>query len=210
MCPNKDFLLDILNLNLVCLFLLDVLKCADMNKIRYGIKNLGGHIDVGQLYDASTDTRIPGEFLWYRNQTKNITGPDIFQTKQSHGTSRNLLDRLDHLKLDASLKVSFLGGLIEISGSANYLNHQREYKNSYRFTRQYYSESKDVSIDTEMSVVNHNNCKSPGATHVVTAVKYGFDAFMTFEVEKSEDEKDHKIGKVQINVSNSQRKIDEL
>ena len=180
-----------------------------MNKIRYGIKNLGGHIDVGQLYDASTDTRIPGEFLWYRNQTKNITGPDIFQTKQSHGTSRNLLDRLSHLELDASLKVSFLGGLIEISGSANYLNHQREYKNSYRVTRQYHGEGKDVSIDTEMSVVNHNNCKSPGATHVVTAVKYGFNAFMTFEVEKFEDEKDHNIGKVQINESKLQRKIDE-
>ena len=207
MLPNKDFLLDILNLNLVCLFLLDVLKCADMNKIRYGIKNLGGHIDVGQLYDASTDTRIPGEFLWYRNDTKLINGPDIFQTKQSHGTSRNLLDRLDHLKLDASLKVSFLGGLIEISGSANYLNHQREYRNSYRFTRQYHGEGKDVSIDTEMSLVNHNNCKSPGATHVVTAVKYGFNAFMTFEVEKNETDKDHQIGKVQINVSKFQRKI---
>ena len=45
---------------MVCLFLLDVLKCDEMNKIRYGIKNLAGHIDVGQLYDASTDTRIPG------------------------------------------------------------------------------------------------------------------------------------------------------
>ena len=114
---------------------------------------------------------------------------------------------MDHLELDASLKVSFLGGLIEISGSANYLNTQREYKNSYRFTRQYHGEGKDVSIDTEMSVVNHHNCKRPGATHVVTAVKYGFNAFMTFEVEKIEDEKDHKIGKVQINVSNPQRKI---
>ena len=178
-----------------------------MNKIRYGIKNLGGHIDVGQLYDASTDTRIPGEFLWYQNETKLVNRSDIFFTEQSYGTSRNLLDRLDHLKLDASLKVSFLGGLIEISGSANYLNTQREYKNSYRVTRQYHGEGKDISIDTEMSVVNHNNCKSPGATHVVTAVKYGFDAFMTFEVEKFEDEKDHNIGKVQINESKLQRKM---
>ena len=179
-----------------------------MNKIRYGIKNLGGHIDVGQLYDASTDTRIPGEFLWYRNETKLINGPpDNFQTKQSHGTSRNLLDRLDHLELDASLKVSFLGGLVEISGSANYLNHQREYENSYRVTRRYHGEGKDVSIDTEMSIVNHNNCKSPGATHVVTEVKYGFNAFMTFEVEKFEDEKNHNIGKVQINESKLQRKM---
>ena len=93
---------------MVCLSLLDVLKCDEMNKIRYGIKNLAGHIDVGQLYDASTDTRIPGEFLWYRNETKYIKGPDNFQTKQSHGTSRSLLDRLDHLKLDASLKAKSL------------------------------------------------------------------------------------------------------
>ena len=87
------------------------------------------------------------------------------------------------------LKVSFLGGLIEISGSANYLNHQREYENSYRFTRNYHGEGRDISIDTELSKVNHNNCNSPGATHVVTAVKYGFNAFMTFEVEKLDNEK---------------------
>jgi len=180
--------------NLLLIINIDLSKCEDMNKIRFGIKNLGGHIDVGQLYDASTDTRIPGEFLWYRNETKKIEGPDIFQTKQDHGTSRRLLDRISHLDLDASLKVSFLGGLIEISGSANYLNHQREYENSYRFTRNYHGEGRDISIDTELSKVNHNNCNSPGATHVVTAVKYGFNAFMTFEVEKLDNEKDHNIG----------------
>ena len=63
--------------------------------------------------------------MWYRNKTKFIEGDDIFQTKQTHGTSRKLLERLDVLDIDASLKVSFLGGLIEISGSANYLNNQR-------------------------------------------------------------------------------------
>ena len=79
-----------------------------MNKIRK-IQNLGGHIEVGQLYDAATDNRIPGEFLWYRNKTKFIEGDDTFRTNQIHGTSRKLLERLDVLDIDASLKVSFLG-----------------------------------------------------------------------------------------------------
>ena len=164
-----------------------------MNKIRK-IQNLGGHIEVGQLYDASTDNRIPGEFLWYRNKTKFIEGDDIFQTKQTHGTSRKLLERLDVLDIDASLKVSFLGGLIEISGSANYLNNQREYQDSYRVSRKFFGEGKDITIDAEMSTVNPHNCARPGATHVVTAVKRGFSAIMTFEVEKSENDKIQNIG----------------
>ena len=164
-----------------------------MNKIRYNIKNLGGHIQVGQLYDASTDNRIPGEYLWYGNETKLNKGKDIFQTKQDHKTSRKLLERLNVFDIYAYLKVSFLGGLIKVSGSAKYLNDQREHQNSFRVSKIFYGEGQDVEIDVEMSTVNPHKCTAPGATHVVTAIKYGFSAIMTFEVEQSESIKNQDI-----------------
>ena len=40
--------------------------------------------------------------------------------------SESFLDRVDTIDIDASLKLSFMGGLIEISGSARYL-HDGEY-----------------------------------------------------------------------------------
>ena len=37
-------------------------------------------------------------------------------------------------------------------------------------------------------------CEGRGATHVVTGIKYGFNAYMTFELEKNKDVKDQEIG----------------
>ena len=68
--------------------------------------------------------------------------------------SQDLLDRINLFDMDASLKVSFMAGLIEIEGSASYLNDQRKYKESVRVTRAYNAEGQDQMVDTVASIVN--------------------------------------------------------
>ena len=43
-------------------------------------------------------------------------------TNQKFSAGQDLLDRTNDLDIDVPLKVSFMGGLIEVSGSAKYLN----------------------------------------------------------------------------------------
>ena len=104
--------------------------------------------------------------MWYGNETKLNKGKDIFQTKQDHKTSRKLLERLNVFDIYAYLKVSFLGGLIKVSGSAKYLNNQRVYENSSRVSKIFYSKEQDVEIDVEMSTVNPHRSIHTNVRHL--------------------------------------------
>ncbi|XP_035524781.1 LOW QUALITY PROTEIN: neoverrucotoxin subunit beta-like [Morone saxatilis] len=94
------------------------------------------------------------------------------------------------LDIDASLKASFLGGLIKVGGSAKYLNDTKKYKNQSRVTLQYNTTTtfKELSlIDLKtMDTQQKDLIKEGSATHVVTGILYGADAFFVFDSEKLE------------------------
>ena len=91
-----------------------------------------------------------------------------------------------------------------MSGTAAYLNDEIETDEYVRMTFSYNMKTTQVTAVSDENTIHTAACTAD-ATHVITEVKYGFNAFMTFEVEKFEDEKDHNIGKVQINESKPQR-----
>ena len=126
------------------------------NQYRHNVKNLGGMIELGQLYDGSTDHRIPGEFLWYRQNMTTIPGVDAEQVSDDIVEDYTLLDRINVFDLDASLKCSFMGGLVSIEGSAAYLRDQRLYEESIRVSRFYKLQGREEMVDTQASLVDHN------------------------------------------------------
>jgi len=85
-------------------------------KIRRNVKNIGGDIFLGQLYDGTRDARIPGEFLWHRNEMVIVNGSNAEKVRDHILEEHSLLDRLNLFKLDVELKVSFMGGLVEVEG----------------------------------------------------------------------------------------------
>ncbi|KAI4795965.1 hypothetical protein KUCAC02_029534 [Chaenocephalus aceratus] len=100
------------------------------------------------------------------------------------------------MDIEASLKVSFLSGLIEVGGSAKYLNNQKKLKNQSRVTFQYKATTNfkqlsidHVTLDTEKMEVIEKGL----ATHVVTGILYGADAFFVFDSEKLEASQVQKI-----------------
>ena len=72
-----------------------------------------------------------------------------------------------------------------IKGSAHFLSDRRLYEESVRVSRYYIVEGREDEVDSaaSSSALNREMCKRTenGATHVVTGIKWGFNAFMTFE-----------------------------
>uniref|UniRef100_A0A3B3Q813 Uncharacterized protein n=1 Tax=Paramormyrops kingsleyae TaxID=1676925 RepID=A0A3B3Q813_9TELE len=117
--------------------------------------------------------------------------------------SDSVEDKAWALDVDASLKASFIGGLVEVGGSAKYLKDTKASKKQARVTLKYITTMKFMQLF--MSHLGRGNVKHPYvfekgiATHVVTAVLYGAQAFFVFDREVSESEDQQNIeGNLQV------------
>ena len=110
--------------NSFCFVIIPVSDNEKFNKVRTNVKNIGGGIFLGQLYDGTRDARIPGEYLWrhYDNRTEqNATmvekvGWPTKKVRDEMFEEHSMLDRINKFDFDMELKLSFMGGLIEVEG----------------------------------------------------------------------------------------------
>ncbi|XP_067432585.1 stonustoxin subunit beta-like [Thunnus thynnus] len=150
---------------------------------------LGRPFTIGMLYDARQDTLIPGFTLWDTTTLQENTVETSQRSSDFHIMTSDSIESKSHLlSVDASLKASFLSGLIEVGGSAKYLNDQKKFKNQSRVTLQYKATTnfKRLSLtphDTKNTQQTDVIAKS-SATHVVTGILYGANAFFVFDSEK--------------------------
>ncbi|XP_042702981.2 uncharacterized protein LOC101952298 isoform X1 [Chrysemys picta bellii] len=165
---------------------------------------LGRPFHLGMLYDCRSDSLIPGITLWGRERLlKDVnTKPQPWMNCEIIA-SDTIEDKANALNVTASLKASFLGGLVEVSGSAKYLNDTKKSKQQARVTLQYSATTKFEHLT--MSHLGPENVSYPAvfdqgtATHVVTAMLYGAQAFFVFDREVSSSENVREIeGKLQI------------
>ncbi|KAL6097798.1 uncharacterized protein ACO6RY_13251 [Pungitius sinensis] len=159
---------------------------------------LGRPFTLGMLYDAQRAALITGLALW---DDKTLRGKTIRSFKPSNNFVITESDSIESksflLDVDASLKVSFLSGLIEVEGSAKYLNDHKEFKNQSRVTGQYKSTThlEQLSLTDLMTLEPQQKdviIKS-SATHIVTGILYGANAFFVFDSEKLEGSSIKKI-----------------
>uniref|UniRef100_A0A3Q2E7Z9 Fibronectin type-III domain-containing protein n=1 Tax=Cyprinodon variegatus TaxID=28743 RepID=A0A3Q2E7Z9_CYPVA len=154
---------------------------------------LGRPFSLGMLYDRRQDILIPGLTLWdcdglEKDKTENSQPNSEFEIV----ASESIEDKISALNVEASLKASFLGGLVKVEGSAKYLNDQRTSKNQARVTLKYKTTTKFQALS--MNHLGRGNVKHPYvfdqkiATHVVAGILYGAQAFFVFEQEKSDTE----------------------
>ncbi|XP_053186874.1 verrucotoxin subunit beta-like [Scomber japonicus] len=154
---------------------------------------LGRPFSLGMLYDCRKDSPIPGMTLWDLNDLKN----NIHERPQPYNNceivaSESIADKSSALNIEGSLKASFLSGLVEVGGSAKYLNDSKTSKNQARVTLKYQATTKMKELS--MNHLGRGNVKHPYvfdqgiATHVVTAILYGAQAFFVFDREVSDEE----------------------
>ncbi|XP_069775790.1 uncharacterized protein [Narcine bancroftii] len=99
--------------------------------------------------------------------------------------SDSMEEKANALSVSGSLKASFLGGLVEVKGSAKYLSDTKRSTRQARVTLQYKATTRFDQLT--MSHLGRQNITYPSvfdegsATHVVTAVLYGAHAFFVFD-----------------------------
>ncbi|TRY88405.1 hypothetical protein DNTS_018307 [Danionella cerebrum] len=145
---------------------------------------LGRPLFPGMLYDCRKDSFIPGVTLWDKKalaqdvDTRQKQNTEVkFRASDSLTTKSNLLD------VSASLKASFLGGLVEVGGSAKFLRDSKSSQHQTRVTM-YHSEStrfEQLSMSHLGKITYPQVFDQKTATHVVTAVQYGAQVFMVFD-----------------------------
>ncbi|KAK2896119.1 hypothetical protein Q8A73_015607 [Channa argus] len=151
---------------------------------------LGRPFSLGMLYDCRRDLLVPGMTLWDRDDLIKHIG----ERPQNYNdfeivASESIEDKSSALNVEASLKASFLAGLVEVEGSAKYLNDSKTSRNQARVTLKYKATTKVQELS--MNHLGRGNVKHPYvfdkglATHVVTAVLYGAQAFFVFDREVS-------------------------
>uniref|UniRef100_A0A4W5K9X9 Fibronectin type-III domain-containing protein n=1 Tax=Hucho hucho TaxID=62062 RepID=A0A4W5K9X9_9TELE len=96
------------------------------------------------------------------------------------------------LNVSASLEASFLGGLVSVKGSAEFLHDKKTSKRQSRVSLQYRTTTRFEQLTMDhlgAGNVKHCNVFQEGsATHVVTALLYGAQAFFVFDQEVSSGE----------------------
>ncbi|XP_041658389.1 verrucotoxin subunit beta-like isoform X2 [Cheilinus undulatus] len=111
--------------------------------------------------------------------------------------SESIDDKSSALEIEASLKASVLSGLVQVDGSAKYLNNTKTSKKQARVTLKYKATTKVKELS--MDHLGRRHLKYPDvfekeiATHVVTAILYGVQAFFVFDRDVSQNENQQDI-----------------
>ncbi|XP_016115165.1 verrucotoxin subunit beta-like [Sinocyclocheilus grahami] len=154
---------------------------------------LGRPFQLGMLYDCRKDALIPGITLWDPEKLQQgiRTCPQI-NTDFKVSASDSIEDKSSLLNIHGSLKLSLLGGLINVTGAAKYLNDTKKSFRQQRLTLHYHSTSRfeelTMSHLAPENIVYRDVFDNDAATHVVTAVLYGANACFVFDREVSADE----------------------
>ncbi|KAK9976841.1 hypothetical protein ABG768_018664, partial [Culter alburnus] len=157
---------------------------------------LGRPLFPGMLYDCRKDTFIPGVTLWDKKSlSEDLDSRSKLMTDLKFTSSDSLSSKSSLLDVSASLKASFLGGLVEVGGSAKFLRDTKSSNQQSRVTMYY----KETTRFEQLTMSQLGKFTYPQvfdqktATHVVTAVLYGAQAFMMFDRTFSEEENKQEI-----------------
>ena len=157
------------------------------------IAALGRPFDLGMLYDRRSEELILGKTLWspdHLSQAVNtITKP---YTNSEVLAEDTLDDKASALNVEASLKLSFLGGLVNVQGAAKYLDDRKTSSHHSRVVLKY--ETTTELKQLTMEHLGRGKVQYPEvfdqdiATDVVVGILYGAKAFLIFDQEVSKGE----------------------
>ena len=162
------------------------------------IPALGRPFDLGMLYDRRSDQLIIGKTLWsldHQGQAVNtITKP---YTNSEVLAEDTIDDKTSALNIEASLKLSFLGGLVNVQGAAKYLDDRKTSSRHSRVVLKY--ETTTELKQLTMEHLGRGKVQYPEvfdqdiATDVVVGILYGAKAFLIFDQEVSKDESEKEV-----------------
>merc|ERR1719336_1478564 len=176
---------------------------AKRNDFGKRINALGREVCLGCLYYGSHDHISLSENFWDK-ETISKYSDEVKKTHERGNVvlNENTLKRLNNLDIDASLKLSFMGGLVQVSGSANYLNEKLDSKKtvsiSYNYLTTYGTRSLNQRLKKNKDhadLCEEKSIGKPGGpTHVVSSITRGERAVFTFSYETSDVQNKGEVG----------------
>ena len=162
------------------------------------IPALGRPFDLGMLYDRRSEKLILGKTLW----SPDHLGQAVKTITKPYTNSEVLAeDTIDHktsaLNIEASVKLSFLGGLVNVQGAAKYLDDRKTSSHHSRVVLKY--ETTTELKQLTMEHLGRGKVQYPEvfdqdiATDVVVGILYGAKAFLIFDREVSKDESEKEV-----------------
>ncbi|XP_062378194.1 uncharacterized protein LOC134067135 [Sardina pilchardus] len=153
---------------------------------------LGRPFQLGTLYNCRKDALIPAITLWDQEQLqKNKSVETQNKTEFDVTTSDSIEEKSYSLRISGSLKLSLLGGLVDVGGSGKYFKDTKKSNKQARVTLQYKTtttfETLTMSHLARGQVAHPNVFEDDTATHVVTAILYGAGAYFVFDRESSSE-----------------------
>ncbi|XP_068757755.1 uncharacterized protein [Montipora capricornis] len=157
----------------------------------YEIPALGRPFDLGVLYDRRSEKLILGKTLWspdHLSQAVSIRKP---YTNSEVLAEDTIDDKISALNVEGGLKLSFLGGLVDLQGAAKYLNDRKPSSRHSRVVLKY--ETTTELKQLTMEHLGQGKVQYPEvfdqdiATDVVIGILYGAKVFLIFDQEVSKD-----------------------
>lgn len=182
---------------------LDV-RSKDATKPGYEtIQAMGRSFSLGYLYDIRSETII-SKSLWDKaDLDANIHDESALSTRFEVAISDTINDKSSLMDLSASIKASFMGGLIQVSGSAKFMNSKKSNSRvtSVTLKSERKSRTKRLSMDHLAHVKYPDVLAEEQATHVIAGITYGANAYFRFEKTlKDTDDKQEISGALGIDV----------
>ncbi|XP_068232724.1 uncharacterized protein [Palaemon carinicauda] len=169
----------------------------DLSNKTLSISTLGRSFYLGMLYDCRSDQVIEGVTLWDESKLNEKVVQPLTSADFEIISSDTINDKSSALNVNAGLKLSFLGGLLEVSGSAKYLDNRKSSKHVERVTLQYKCTTRTERMTMEQlgkgKIMHPDVFEHDIATHVVTGITYGGSAFFVFDREISSDSTERNI-----------------
>ena len=156
---------------------------------------LGRPFQLGMLYDCRDDRLIPGVTLWDHKTLQEALDSRRHEIMEYSIVAEDSIEsKSSSLGIKGDLKLSCLCGLVGVlSGSAQFLDDRRSSKHQARVSLKYTTTSRFEQLTMQhlaVGKIQHPQVfDTRDATHVVTAVLYGADAFLTFDREVTGTEK---------------------
>ena len=162
------------------------------------IPALGRPFDLGMLYDRRSEKLILGKTLWSPDHlgqaVSTITKP---YTNSEVLAEDRIDDKTSALDIEASIKLSFLGCLVNVQGAAKYLDDRKTSSHHSRVVLKY--ETTTELKQLTMEHLGRGKVQFPEvfdqdiATDVVVGILYGAKAFLIFDQEVSKDESEKEV-----------------
>ena len=156
----------------------------------FNIPCLGQPFHLGMVYDCCEEKSVFGLSLWNEDDIKNAT------VTRSHFSSRievyvtdSISERMKALGAEGNIKVSLLTGLAKTDGASKYVKHPPNQTDNARVVLHFKAVTKRKELVIDKLKEKSSISNTDAATHAVTAIEYGAEAFFIFDCEVAPTEK---------------------